>query len=138
MLKKMQKTTNVRAATAEDKALGSKIRAFRNAAGISQAELGTLLDPPVSFQQVQKYEKGVNRVSHVKLLQICKALDVQPSDMIGDIRPEGQSSSASAQMIAMMGDNTTFRLVKAFALLPREMQHKIVGLVEAVSHAKAA
>jgi hypothetical protein len=50
--------------------LGKRIRLRRVEQNISQAELG------VSFQQVQKYEKGVNRVGAARLQQIASALDV--------------------------------------------------------------
>jgi transcriptional regulator with XRE-family HTH domain len=66
------KTRTPRASGLDDKALGEKIRTRRVAAGISQEALGDVLG--VSFQQVQKYEKGVNRVSAVRLGQIADAL----------------------------------------------------------------
>lgn len=138
MSRKKNPNTNARASSADDKALGAKIRAFRNLAKISQAELGAALDPPVSFQQIQKYEKGVNRVAHSKLVQICKALGCTMADMTAELKGEGQSQAASNELLALMGDNATMRLVKAFATLPRDMQFQFVGLVERVSHDRAA
>jgi transcriptional regulator with XRE-family HTH domain len=61
-----------RASGPGDKKLGEKIRTRRVVAGMSQDELGKALG--VSFQQIQKYEKGVNRVSAVRLEQIAGAL----------------------------------------------------------------
>lgn len=133
-----KKKANARAASPDDVLLGAKIRAFRNAANVSQAELGAALTPPVSFQQIQKYEKGVNRVSHVKLTQICDALKCTVADMTADLRGHGQSNAASQQLVAMLGDQATFRLVKAFSTLPRDMQFKFVGLIESVSGHDAA
>ena len=52
--------------------IGKRMRELRNANNISQVELGRELG--VSFQQIQKYEKGVNRVSAARLFDICKAL----------------------------------------------------------------
>jgi transcriptional regulator with XRE-family HTH domain len=66
------KKLHQRAPGPADKKLGEKIRTRRTAAGTSQTELGEVLG--VSFQQVQKYEKGVNRVSAVRLEQIAGAL----------------------------------------------------------------
>jgi transcriptional regulator with XRE-family HTH domain len=54
-----------RASGPGDKKLGEKIRTRRVVAGMSQAELGKALG--ITFQQIQKYEKGVNRVSAVRL-----------------------------------------------------------------------
>ena len=56
-----------------DIALGASIRLRRRAARLSQEALAEALD--VSFQQVQKYERGTNRVSFSRLVKICRALD---------------------------------------------------------------
>jgi chlorobactene glucosyltransferase len=64
-----------RSAGKPDIELGKRIRLRRVEQKISQAELGDKLG--VSFQQVQKYEKGVNRVGAARLQQIATALDVQ-------------------------------------------------------------
>lgn len=56
----------------EGKGLGGRIRRFREAAGLSQTELGDRLG--VSYQQVQKYERGANRVSVDALIRIARAL----------------------------------------------------------------
>jgi transcriptional regulator with XRE-family HTH domain len=66
------KPINPRSASVGDKALGEKIRARRILARMSQAELGDHVG--VSFQQVQKYEKGVNKVGAVRLAEIAAAL----------------------------------------------------------------
>jgi transcriptional regulator with XRE-family HTH domain len=63
-----------RSAGKPDIELGKRIRLRRVEQKISQAELGDKLG--VSFQQVQKYEKGVNRVGAARLQQIATALDV--------------------------------------------------------------
>ncbi len=137
MMTRKTKVT-ARATAPEDKTLGQKIRVFRVQAGLSQDQLGKALTPPVSFQQIQKYEKGTNRVAHSKLLQICKALGVSVADMVSDLKGEGQTTSQSAEVLAMMGDHATYRLVKAFKTLPRDMQYKFISLVESVSHDQAA
>src|ERR1700746_1177217 len=63
-----------RKVTPEDKLLGQRLRMRRMEMHISQAELGEQLG--ISFQQVQKYEKGVNRVGAARLQQIATALNV--------------------------------------------------------------
>ena len=55
-----------------DLAVGLRIRALRKEAGMSQTALGDALG--VSFQQIQKYERGANRVSASKLYEIARAL----------------------------------------------------------------
>ena len=56
-----------------DQALGLAIRLRRHARGLSQSALGEAIG--VSFQQIQKYERGANRVSFSRLLEIAHALD---------------------------------------------------------------
>jgi transcriptional regulator with XRE-family HTH domain len=64
-----QRTTNT-----IDKRLGARVRARRVELGISQERLADLLG--VTFQQVQKYEKGVNRIAASRLFQISEALEL--------------------------------------------------------------
>ncbi|WP_375671966.1 MULTISPECIES: helix-turn-helix domain-containing protein [unclassified Bartonella] len=63
--------------------IGKRIRQRRIAMGLSQKELGSYLG--VSFQQIQKYEKGFNRVSAGCLLKITQKLDVPISFFYADI-----------------------------------------------------
>ncbi|HRP09928.1 MAG TPA: helix-turn-helix transcriptional regulator [Terricaulis sp.] len=63
-----------RAANAVDRKLGQRVRSRRLEIGMSQEKLAELLG--VTFQQVQKYEKGVNRIAASRLFDISAALDV--------------------------------------------------------------
>lgn len=83
MAKKV-KTTNLRpkgrrGVQEADVIMGERIRARRNQLGMSQDDLGKALG--VSFQQIQKYEKGTNRVSTGRIFQICKTFDCSISDL---------------------------------------------------------
>lgn len=69
-----------RTAAELDCALGSAIRLRRRALGISQGALGSACG--ISFQQVQKYENGANRVSFSRLVQIARALRCRLSDLV--------------------------------------------------------
>ncbi|WP_172841932.1 helix-turn-helix domain-containing protein [Bradyrhizobium lablabi] len=68
-----------RSSSAVDKYIGARMRGRRLALSISQEQLGRKLG--VSFQQIQKYESGKNRVSAARLFEICKALNVPLSSM---------------------------------------------------------
>lgn len=57
-----------------DRAVGQRIRWRRREMKLTQEKLGEILD--LTFQQVQKYEKGVNRVSAGRLYEIASVLDV--------------------------------------------------------------
>jgi transcriptional regulator with XRE-family HTH domain len=74
-----------------DARLGEKIRTRRVTARMSQSELGEALG--VSFQQVQKYEKGINRVSATRLEQIAAAFD----ESISYFQTDGHAVSKAGQ-----------------------------------------
>lgn len=66
-----------RAANAIDRKLGQRVRTRRLEIGMSQERLAELLG--VTFQQVQKYEKGINRIAASRLYDISSALDMPVS-----------------------------------------------------------
>lgn len=57
-----------------DKQLGENLQAIRKAWGYSQSALGASLSPRISFQQIQKYERGKNRISASVMWQISQIL----------------------------------------------------------------
>ena len=79
MKKAKRKTKSPRASSAVDQYIGARMRESRLAIKMSQADLGEKLG--VTFQQIQKYEKGRNRVSAARLFEICEALDVSFASM---------------------------------------------------------
>jgi transcriptional regulator with XRE-family HTH domain len=81
MKKKRIIKVNPRRISESDIAVGERIRARRNQLQMSQEELGKALG--VSFQQVQKYENGTNRISSGRLIQIVVALKCGVTDLIG-------------------------------------------------------
>jgi transcriptional regulator with XRE-family HTH domain len=66
--------TEQRVTNAVDRHIGNQVRARRLAIGMTQEKLADLLG--ITFQQVQKYEKGVNRIAASRLYEITQALDV--------------------------------------------------------------
>jgi transcriptional regulator with XRE-family HTH domain len=68
---------NTRSASSSDADIGQRIRARRLELGLSQTDLAEKIG--VTFQQVQKYEKGANRVGGGRLGQIAEVLSVPPS-----------------------------------------------------------
>lgn len=61
--------------------VGKRLKQRRRYLNMSQKYLANMLG--ITFQQVQKYEKGANRLGVARLFQICKALEVQPSYFLG-------------------------------------------------------
>ncbi|RAX42600.1 helix-turn-helix domain-containing protein [Rhizobium tropici] len=78
-----------------DCAIGSRIRAIRVIRSMSQTELAEVLG--ITFQQIQKYEKGTNRVAASTLIIICQALRVSPLEILG-LEGGGLGNSALADM----------------------------------------
>lgn len=66
-----------------DIAIGGRIRVRREARRITQAQLAS--SAGVTFQQIQKYERGVNRVSAARLLLIASALRTTGADLLGEL-----------------------------------------------------
>ncbi len=81
MKKKRGIKMNARRVQESDQAIGERILARRNQIEMSQEDLGSALG--VSFQQIQKYEKGVNRLSSGRLIQLAHALQCSVTDLIG-------------------------------------------------------
>jgi transcriptional regulator with XRE-family HTH domain len=81
--------------TAADLEIGRRIRSYRTSMGMSQTALGDRVG--VTFQQIQKYEKGVNRVSTGRLVKLAHALNVTVTELAGEhagIKVHGASVEA--------------------------------------------
>ena len=92
--------------------VGSRVRTRRTLLGISQEKLGEALG--LTFQQVQKYERGSNRISAGRLYEISRFLDVPLSYFFDEIN-EGKDLSAGAPKQAeVMHKRETLELVRAY------------------------
>ena len=92
----MNGKSKAKSTTSHDVEVGQRIRARRMAKGMSQTELGNLLG--VTFQQVQKYEKGVNRVGAGRLVRVAESLDVSVSFFFGGTDGGGAMLSTRSTM----------------------------------------
>ena len=79
MKKTKRKSASPKSTNAIDAYIGARMRERRLALEMSQDQLGRELG--VSFQQIQKYESGKNRVSAARLFEICKVLNVSLASM---------------------------------------------------------
>ncbi len=73
-----------------DAHVGGRVRIRRTLLGMNQTQLGEALG--VSFQQVQKYEKGANRISASRLYQTSRVLDVPVSYFFEDLPESGEAA----------------------------------------------
>jgi transcriptional regulator with XRE-family HTH domain len=107
--------------------MGKKIRLRRVEQRISQSDLGEKLG--VSFQQVQKYEKGVNRVGAARLQQIATALDV-PVTFFYD----SDGNTKEVESLLFLDSAFSLRLLRAYSKIKDQaVQRQIVTLMEAVA-----
>ena len=115
--------------TAEaDKRVGACVRAARVKAGLSQSKLATELG--ITFQQLQKYEKGKNRIAVSTLLLIADALSLPVQSFFDSV--ERQASDGSDWPDLLSKDN--IRLIRAFSNIgDPEVRRRIMGLILAVT-----
>jgi transcriptional regulator with XRE-family HTH domain len=107
--------------------IGKKIRLRRIEQCISQSDLGEKLG--VSFQQVQKYEKGANRVGASRLQQIAAALDV-PVTFFYD----GDGKTKEVESLLFLDSAFSLRLLRAYSKIKdRAVQRHLVSLMEAIA-----
>ncbi|MGB9364577.1 MAG: helix-turn-helix transcriptional regulator [Xanthobacteraceae bacterium] len=95
-----------------DVAVGHRIRAIRLSRRMSQEELAKSLG--LTFQQVQKYEKGVNRVSASRLHQIARALHVPVATVIGPDEAADASAIGEPKVMSLLAVAGATRLLEAF------------------------
>lgn len=123
-----------------DRHVGSRVRMRRVLLGMSQEKLGEALG--LTFQQVQKYEKGINRIGASRLQQISRTLDVPPAyffegapsfDSIagGEPSPAGVAEESKTDYAAdELATPESMHLSKAFARIRDPIiRRRIVDLV---------
>jgi transcriptional regulator with XRE-family HTH domain len=121
-----------------DKHVGSRVRMRRMMLGMSQEKLGDALG--ITFQQVQKYEKGTNRISASRLQSISEILQV-PIDFFFEGSPHArgqhdtQTGAAFPQFVSdYLATADGLRLTKAFMRIPSaKLRRSIVNLVEEIA-----
>jgi transcriptional regulator with XRE-family HTH domain len=76
-----------------DVVVGKKLRKIRKSRAYSQADLASALG--VTFQQIQRYEYGLNRISVSVLVRAALSLQISPSDLLPDLSDFSPSASAN-------------------------------------------
>jgi transcriptional regulator with XRE-family HTH domain len=101
-----------------DVAIGARLRVRRQEAGRSQQWLGDCLQ--VSFQQLQKYEQGTNRISAATLVRAARALGCSAADLLGVEPPLAKGSGSNsdaleAELSRLLAVGGAVDLLRAFA-----------------------
>jgi len=117
-----------RAATADDLAVGLRIRALRRAAGRTQKQLADHVG--VTNAQLHRYEAGISRVAASRLVAIAKALDVRVEDLLND--------GAAVASVVMPNPDEFATLARAFAAIT-DPRHRaaLVSLAHTMAGAPA-
>jgi transcriptional regulator with XRE-family HTH domain len=113
-----------------DVRIGDRIRARRMTLGMSQTDLGAAVD--VTFQQIQKYERGINRVSASTMERLAGALGVPITYFFeGHPLDNGQGHGSEVDLIAFLGTAEGFALCKAFQHIESQaMRSAVINLLQ--------
>jgi len=116
-----------------DAQVGNRVRIRRMLVGMSQERLGDLLG--LTFQQVQKYEKGVNRIGAGRLFEIARILDV-PIDFFynGVGTTAGGFAEAGAPVMEFVSSNEGLQLSLAFMKIKdSKVRKRVLDLVKSLA-----
>jgi transcriptional regulator with XRE-family HTH domain len=112
-----------------DAHVGKRIRHRRWMVGMTQQQLADRVG--IKFQQIQKYETGMNRVSASRLWDIAEALDVTIAFFF-----EGLGEAAAARPEAdMMADKEALELVRSYYAIPEAQRRRLFDLARVLSDA---
>lgn len=113
-----------------DQRLGLRVRDLRIALGLTQAELGQALG--VSFQQIQKYESGENRIAASKLLRLSRALGVSVAVLLDGVEAESDDG-------ALVIDSPAVDLLRNYSRIESaELRARIADLMKQLALATRA
>jgi transcriptional regulator with XRE-family HTH domain len=120
---------NKRSGDPQDMEVGRRIRARRLARDMSQTDLATQLG--LTFQQVQKYEKGTNRVGAGRLKRIAEILDA-PITYFYSV--SDQPASKTADILGFVDNARTLRLIQAYSRIENpQLQQALLELTERIA-----
>ena len=121
----------------EDVDIGRRIRLQRVNKGMSQSDLGVACG--VTFQQIQKYEKGTNRVGGSRLKQIADALDVTPAHFFANNGKASADEAATGETLDLLTRPGALRLLRSYAKLSparRDVVNRVCVMMAGDVHAE--
>lgn len=126
--------------------VGARLRQRRTLLGMSQEKLGEAIG--LTFQQVQKYERGANRVGSSRLYELSRVLDVPVSYFFEDLEPEtvraqvmagGLEDGAEPYEADPMTKRETLELVRAYyRITDPKVRKRLFEMAKALGHGLAA
>jgi transcriptional regulator with XRE-family HTH domain len=138
--KNVDKHVRARRADNRDAEVGRRVRSRRLECRLSQTELADRIG--VTFQQVQKYEKGVNRIGAGRLQRIAEALEVPISFFFGagtgGATTKAEPASGSESVFGFLQTSGSVRIVKAFhKIKSRKARQLLVEMAEELAEQAA-
>jgi transcriptional regulator with XRE-family HTH domain len=135
----LDKHVRARRADIRDAEVGRRVRSRRLECRLSQTELAERIG--VTFQQVQKYEKGVNRIGAGRLQRISEALEVPISFFFGTGtggQAAKETTSTSESVFGFLQTSGSVRIVKAFhKIKSRKARQLLVEMAEELAEVAA-
>ncbi|NQV21706.1 MAG: helix-turn-helix transcriptional regulator [Rhodospirillales bacterium] len=127
---KQNAPTPTRVAKRVDEHVGERIRHLRTTLGLTQEQLASALG--ISYQQIQKYETGANRVSAGRLFEIAMQLDVEPAFFFADVdtkkaqtpMPHGGKNRTTIELVTNFSEITDPAVRSSVASLVRTLARK--------------
>ena len=110
--------------------VGKRIRHRRWMIGMTQQQLAEAVG--IKFQQIQKYETGMNRVSASRLWDIGRALEVPVSFFFDGLHEENVAAEVEGDIL---GDKEALQLVRAYYAMPVAQRRQIFELARVLSDA---
>jgi transcriptional regulator with XRE-family HTH domain len=115
-----------------DVAVGTRLRTRRKLLGMSQTSLADQLD--ITFQQVQKYEKGTNRIGSSRLQQIANILGTTPAWLFGEEEENRHGAVGSSAIEDMIGTAEGIALNQAFIRIKDAgVRRSLIALVKTLA-----
>ncbi|MEL7451978.1 MAG: helix-turn-helix transcriptional regulator [Pseudomonadota bacterium] len=99
-----------------DQMVGRNVRIRRSLIGMTQIRLGELCNPQITFQQIQKYEKGLNRISASRIWQIATALGVSVQSLFDGVAEDELLSNSLSQFDGLTHHDIEF--IRLYLELP--------------------
>jgi transcriptional regulator with XRE-family HTH domain len=113
-----------------DIALGAAVRIRRRTIGMSQEALAEQCG--VSFQQIQKYENGANRISFSRLVQIARALRCRVVDLMDVLDTPDRETSGDLDLLTRMRTPGALELLAAYERLAPEARSSLITFLRAI------
>ena len=122
----MGNSVNNKATTDVDRTVGVRIKTLRKAKSMSQTALGQAIG--VTFQQVQKYENGKNRLSASRLGEMARALEVPVSALF-----DGAEGTDQTDVLVLLGTPGAMDLINAYiAIGDEQLRRDVLAIVQTV------